>query len=194
MEVAVTSPVPSLTILASSSSANARATPHKSAPALATTARHACPIEMPFPKPSLPDNPSGPRLPTSVQQSYAWKMFSQTAENGASHERNIAPEIRLKSRLDFARATRGYNFPESPEAAEDRQRHDLLDDLQLCRGVAPVSPAIRRNHQAILEERDAQLARITSQSGCSLNCKCPCHAKVMKTFEPVRRTMGSRRD
>ena len=57
-------------------------------------------------------------------------MFSQTAENGASHERNIAPEIRLKSRLDFARSTRGYNFPESPEAAEDRQRHDLPDDLE----------------------------------------------------------------
>src|SRR5882672_10078740 len=39
-----------------------------------------------------------------------------------------------------------------------------------------------------------QLARITSNSGLFLNFKCPYQAKVMKTFEQIRSTIGSQRD
>ena len=37
-----------------------------------------------------------------------------------------------------------------------------------------------------------QLTRMTPQSGVSLNFRWPYHAKVMKTFEQISSTMGSR--
>ena len=46
----------------------------------------------------------------------------------------------------------------------------------------------------IQRTRCPRLTRITIPSGLALNFKWPYHAKVMKTFEQVSRTMGSQRD
>ena len=106
----VTNPVPSRTSLASSGSRDARATPRNCGPGLATTARRACPIEMPFRKSALPDNQSAPRLLRVLRWSYSVQNLGWAVGNGASHGRNHAAEISLKSRPDFTRASRGVGL------------------------------------------------------------------------------------
>lgn len=77
---------------------------------------------------------------------------------------------------------------------EDRERDDLLDDLELERRIDGVAPAIGGNLQQVLKKAIPQLARMTTSNGRFLNFKWPYQAMVMKMFEQVSRTTGSQWD
>ncbi len=84
----------------------------------------------------------------------------------------------------------GFLEIEHREQAEDHQRDDFLNGLQLRRRIDLVPDAVGRNREAIFDQSDAPADENDGDECVLVNFRCPYQANVMKTFEPMRSRIG----